>query len=140
LGDRRSQILGDTVRLYGGRPDVTGLIDCALKLRLQLPGRIGDIELDVQHDPTEFELVSRKPGQQIAADSISFRDPGFVLIRNASRNGIWAPDEYELARFVFKLKNPSAKPLFHIAVGNAFITLNGQKKRLQTQDAFVYGS
>lgn len=143
LMTRRGLVLGDSIRLRGGKPDANGEIECSLTVRLRLAATVGDVSVTIRHDSAVFTLTGNSSGANVAANSVFLQpnnsDQTNILIRNASSGGVWNPGEYELAKLKFRLSDPALKPIFHIVVFDAVVNKNGASQPFQTLNAVIFG-
>lgn len=141
---KRGLVLGDSIRLRGGKPDANGEIECALMIRLRLASKLGDITVNLKHDVNDLNLTENSFGSAIEANSFFIQangaDQNKILIRNTTKGATWEPGEYELAKLKFKLPNPASKPLFHVQLENADVNKDGTTQSFSSLNAVIFGS
>lgn len=126
LLDERGAILGETVRLRGGRVDASQDVECALTVQLRAGATIGDVKATLGHDPADFSVLAVAPGKDVAPGGVFQGGGGTeVLVPGASRGVQWAAGEYELAKIRFHVANPGASPVLRIPLAAATVAKNG---------------
>jgi hypothetical protein len=146
LVQRRGTILGDTVRLRGGRLAADGTVQCELTLQLRTSARVGVIQTAITFDSAEFTFEGAAAGPDIQAASLVVQAPAaagqpiIVNINDASSNKEWAAGEHVLAILTLRAVNAAAQPIFRIPVSAASVTRNGTVEAgFGTLDAIVFG-
>lgn len=141
---QRGLVLGDSIRLRGGKPEANGEIDCALMIRLRLAATLGDITVNVKHDLNDLSLIGNSSGADVEANSFFIQpngaDQNRILIQNTTKGATWEPGEYELAKLKFKLPSLTSKPLFHVQIENADVNKDGIKQSFSSLNAVIFGS
>jgi hypothetical protein len=144
LLQERGTVLGETLRLVGGRLGPDGRVECQLRLRTRVAMAVGDIRVGVAWDPAEFDLAEHAPGPHAPAGSVFLQTvagaPTTVLVRNASAGAVLQPGEYELVKLRFRLRTAEARPLFHIKLADATVVRDGVPGPFRKLDAVVFGS
>jgi hypothetical protein len=139
---QRGDILGETLRLVGGKFAADGSVECRLTLRLRAPATIGNISVRFEFDPTKLQL-----SQSIAGANTPGNDPFLqngppgtytILVQNVSNGASLEAKEYELAKLVFRLNGAAADPLLQIRIAQAFVDKDGKRNAtFRTMDAIV---
>jgi hypothetical protein len=142
LLQERGAVLGETLRLVGGRLGPDGRAECQLRLRTRVPMAVGDVRVAVAWEAAEFDLAEHAPGPHAPAGSV-FVQPGpplTVLVQNASGGAVLPPGEYELVKLRFRLRTAEPKPLFRITLADATVARGGVPGPFRTLDAVVFGA
>jgi hypothetical protein len=140
---QRGAILGETVRLHGGKAGQDGSVECILTLRLRSAAAIGDVSVALQFDSAKISLAGCTQGTDTPGNPPFLQSPSpgahTVLIRNVSRGAHLAPGEYELARIAFRLTTAVPDPVLLIRLGTASVDKDGcVDPTFPTMDAVVF--
>jgi hypothetical protein len=140
----RGNVIGETLRLRGGRAKADGTIECVLTIRLQMAATIGDVQVALDYDPNDFDVAQNAAGQDVRPQDFFFQAQAgqapVVLVRSASQNVAWPAREYELAKIVLRLRNPGTKVLFRVPLANPTVSRNGGTVQgFPTLHAVVFG-
>jgi hypothetical protein len=146
LVQRRGMILGDTLRLRGGKPLADGTVNCELTLQLRTSARVGLVKTSIGIDPAEFTFVGAAAGPAIPVASLVVQAPAapgqpiVVNVNDASSNKEWAAGEHVLAILTLRAVDVAAQPIFRIPVTAASVTRNDTVENgFGTLDAIVFG-
>lgn len=143
LTNERGILLGDSIRLRGGKPDANGEVEAVLTIRTRLPAVLGDITGKVKYDPAEFNLQSHSSGSNVSQNAVFLQSTADgesdILVRDAGNGVQWEPGEYELARIRLRLADPSAKAIFHIGFQGASAEVGGVLRQFRSLNAVVFG-
>ncbi|WP_315761673.1 CHAT domain-containing protein [Bradyrhizobium sp. SZCCHNS2005] len=104
-----SDIMGNSIRLKGGRPDAEDRIDFSLTARLRGSARIDEVRVKISFEEEAFDFVSATKGAQVPKAPLSGAIDGMleVLVENVSAGAVLAPGEYEIAKIRMKVKDRS---------------------------------
>ncbi len=107
LEHRRGQLLGETVRLWGGSARLGQVFESRLTLQLRAPGRIDLIQVTVQYPTVQMAFQKVVAGQHFAGSPPVVIEPTEgqvqVVLPTPSGGQEWAPGEYEVGRLQFLL-------------------------------------
>lgn len=102
-----SDILGNAIRLKGGRPNAQGEIDFRLSARLRGAARIEKVRAKISFEESAFDFVSATKGADVPNAPLSGATDGVldILIENLSGGTELAAAEYEIALIRMKVKD-----------------------------------
>lgn len=142
LAQDRGNILGDTLRLHGGRVGADGKVQCRLTLKLRRPGLIGDVKVQLAHDAAVFDAAGEVAGANVAAGSLFVQagnaDGRVLLLQNVSSGQTLPPGEYELALITFHRQQANQESMHRLRLVNAEIVFDGVKRPFRALDAIVF--
>ena len=121
LNGQRSLLLGNSVRIWGGRGKAGEKVTCRLTLKLRAPARIGTVMVDVTFPQKVVRLVGSAPGANVAAANVEAPGEGAagvlqVRVVNASAGDQWPANEYELCRLDFQIADGASLPAIVLGV------------------------
>ncbi|ESW62851.1 CHAT domain-containing protein [Mesorhizobium sp. C277A] len=102
-----SDVMGNAIRLKGGRPDANDEIGFGLSARLSAAARIDKVRAKISFEEEAFDFTSAAKGDNVSKAPLSNAAAGVleILIENVSAGAIWPAGEYEIARFRMKVKD-----------------------------------
>jgi hypothetical protein len=134
-------LLGESVRLWGGRVPADQEIVCRLTLRLRLPAVIDLVQLNVQYPADRLQLIAREVGQHCPGNVPVVQDGGAgqlqVTVVTPSAWVPWQAEEYEIGRLRFKvIKGEPA--IMHLKIDNVGVRRGGVTTAFKALDGVVF--
>lgn len=140
LEEQRGQLIGDSLRIWGGDTQRGSTIDLRIELRLRLAETIGQIDFTLRFDPAKVRYVNalQAVDTQITPFVGAPGPPGEirVLVPNASRGQQWPPGRFNLGLLRFEV-DATADAITHLQMSNANVTENGQATPFTTLDPVI---
>jgi len=146
----RAELLGDSIRLYGGSVRAGQNIDCRLSLRVLLPpggqggqGVINQVKITVAFDSTKMSFVQGLAGTD-AAGGPPFTNPVApgqlqVMILEPSGGNSWSPREYDIGLLRFHLNAGLRPEILDLQLQDLEIRRDGQRvASFRSLDAVVF--
>lgn len=131
LAKKRGELLGQTVRLWGGVAKAGLETDCRLTLRLRLPHAIDMVQCLVNYPADKLTFTStsegiNSPGKPVLANTVA---PGQLRVICATPSGgqTWQPAEYELGILKFKLADGVLSGMIDLQLSDIVVMEGGQK-------------
>jgi hypothetical protein len=144
LQRRIGQLLGETLRLYGGTAKPGAIIPCRLTFRLRTPAQIGDVLVCVKYpaDKVSYSTVNVGANTRGNVPFVQNPAPGelTLLLPNASQGVQWTPDEYELALLTFQVQAGVTDPFLNLSLMEGKVQRDGADTPCETQSAVVFVS
>lgn len=142
LARLRGELLGETLRLRGGTPGADGVVECALTLRLRRPVKVGDVRVQVLHDPAQFDWIAEAAGAAAPAGSL-FVQAGattgrVILLTDVSAGQLMPAGEHELALLKLRRRPGVGAGTLRVPLAHASVTIEGQALKLRCLDAIVF--
>jgi hypothetical protein len=142
LQQRKSEALGDTLRLRGGQVKSGLVIQCRLTLRLRTPAQVGDVKARVLFPQDKVQFKSAASGASTPGINLMTAIPApgelRLLVPNASQGAQWDPLEYELGLLSFQVQAGVMEPLVEIKVDQGKVERNGIETPLEALNAVLY--
>jgi hypothetical protein len=143
LEDKRGNLLGETLRLYGGRADANRQIECRLTLRLRAPATIANINLDVCYLENKVTFIKACPANQfpdlfpaVVGNPVGGKVK--LIIPNASKGTEWNPGDYELGLLSFQVVAGVKDPAIELHIENGVVDKDGKATPFEALNAMVF--
>lgn len=140
LEDQRAQLIGDSLRLWGGSAKRGAEVELKIELRLRLAETIGLVEFEVKFDPAKLTFSGSVQAAETGINPAVA--PGAagtlrVVVPNASNGAQWAPGRYNLGSLRFAIA-AAADTIVNLELANARVTENGAVSQFTTLDPVIF--
>lgn len=134
VAKRRAELLGDSLRLLGGRAPHGNQLSCTLQLRLRQPARFGLLSVTFPCVRAHFTLLETQSDAAAAGDVISATqtaDDVRIFCANISGGNVLQAGTYPLANLVFLVEAAAPTGLNAIECPPATVIRDGIQIQLQ---------
>lgn len=102
-----SEIMGNAIRLKGGRPNDQDEITFVLAARLRAPARLDKVRAKISFEEDAFDFMSATKGANATNGPLSGSEHGVlqILIEDVSGGNLLPAGEYEIASIRMRVKN-----------------------------------
>ena len=143
LTARRSELLGETIRLHGGNAAPGAQISCPLSLRQRLAGRIERVKVRITFPAEKLIFEDCLPGAdaQNANPMIGgAHQTGEIIVSidHPSQQQQWQAGEYEICRLNFRVADDSPVGFLSIKTTVEHVDRNGQQDAFNPMDADLF--
>lgn len=142
FNQRRALLLGQSLRLTGGRTTVDRELACRLTLRLLTPGRIEQVTVRLRYPEERLESLGAIGGNGAAgaAPAIAAIGPGAfqAVILRPSQGAVWAAGEHELGMFRFRVRPATPPGSLDVRLDQPEVERDGAAEATRTQDAIIF--
>jgi hypothetical protein len=141
LTAQRVQLLGETVRFWGGKTAPGGEVPCRVSLRLRAPRRIDFVQLEVEFAGDRLEFVGTDPPDGAAAPVPLAHVAGgrlHLAVIPPVGDGPWSADEHQLGVVRFRAR-PGAAGVIDLRVKSLEVREEGEAvPGIQALDGLVF--
>ena len=140
LHDEKQKLLGESVRLRGGRTGAGHEIECRLTIRLVAPGTVNMVQLQVAYPDGKLTFLPAVKADVAAEAETTQPGPGQIQVRLNSPSGrtSWEPGEYELAVLRFSVAHGVEPSLLDVHIRTAVVTRDEDLIPFRTVDGIVF--
>jgi hypothetical protein len=140
---RRGDLLGETVRVYGGRAAPGERVEARLVLRTRVRGKVPYVAVNLTFPPDRLTLLAVRPGKDSAgrpADRVQTGVEGRerLIILNPAGGADLPPGEYEIAVLEWQVSGASLPGIVEIAVVPELIARDGNQTKVQALNGLVF--
>jgi hypothetical protein len=139
---RRGQLMGETLRLRGGKAAPGGVVACQLLLRLRTPALVGSASCRLGYPANQMGFSAAAPGAAIpgAPPFLDTQTAGIVKVQfnNIPQGAPWMPGEYELATISFQVNPGVTDPYLTLSLADANVQKDGAGVIFNTLDGVVF--
>lgn len=138
------QLLGETLRLRGGKVKPGKTIKCCLTFRLRTAARIGNVSARVCYPADKVTYSSVKAGEKIQGNIPFVQNTAMgeltLLVLDASKSTQWSPEEYELALLTFTVKTGVTDPFLELTLKDCKVQREGADTECEALNAILFVS
>jgi CHAT domain len=123
--DQKNAILGNSVRLWGGRAKPGDVVSCRLTLKLLMPAAIRTVNMAIAFSKF-LSFRGHRPGD-VGGDLAVNIQPDFdgrnlrITVPNVSSGGRWQANEYELAILDFEVAARTTIPIATLKLSDVIV-------------------
>jgi hypothetical protein len=127
LTERKNQLLGNSIRLWGGRAKPGEVVSCRLTLRLRSPAAVRNIKLVLMFPPKAVVFKGHRSeahGEKMTVNMRGLNGMLQVSIRDVSHGDQWDRNEYDLAVFDFEVGARTSDPIVTVRVSDIAVDMS----------------
>jgi hypothetical protein len=142
LQAKRGELLGESLRLWGGSAKPGQTVDCRLTIRLRARASVGLTQVDVAYPVDRLRYVGSAAAQHsaLAIPAVADRGDGTlgVVLPNVSQNQEWPPGEYAIGVLKFEVRGGVVDGLAELRLSNPQVARVGGIGKLATLDGIIF--
>jgi hypothetical protein len=138
LLSEKQALLGESVRLQGGRAVAGQEIACRLTIKLAAPGMVSLVRLRIGYPGDKLTFLDAANGADAPAATAPL-GPGRqeVVLINPSEHAPWEPGDHELAVLRFSVAQDAEPSLLDVQIQRAVVTHHQDSVPFRTVDGIV---
>jgi hypothetical protein len=141
LHAQRADLVGESVRLLGGRAAPHGEIRCRVSLRLHQPGTVGLVQFILEYPTAALTFSGSDPGADVTGRPLTAaygQGALQVAIVDPGRGERWAPREYELGFLCFAVSGDANASIVDLRVTRSQVTRDGAAADIRSVDGVAF--
>jgi hypothetical protein len=138
---RRCELVGESVRVHGGRTVAGGEVECRMSVRLHQPGTVGLLQFRVEFPEDKLTYVrSEATAGMSAPPAAAILSGGALLVVLAAPGGgaPWPAGDHEIGVLRFSVMRDVPPSLIDIRVGGAELLKDNQRTVVAPIDGVVF--